>query len=395
MSNGLATHLGPAAREPEMLLHAFRASDVAATKVDWLWPGRIASGKVTLLAGDPGLGKSLLTLDMAARVSRGGRWPEERGQGSEVGGQGSEAECADAACMVDSLGPRPAASAIIFSDEDDASDTIRPRLDAAGADCSRVVIVPSIAGKDENGEYRRAFDLSRDMVTLDRMLDRLPDCRLVVIDPISSYLGSSIENTNTEVRGLLGPLAALAAARNLAVIAVTHLRKKDGATIYRALGSLAFVAASRAAWIVCQDPTDAERKLFLPVKNNLSGCKTGLAYRIESHSLGELDAPIVCWLEEAVSVAADTALCRPARPMGRPDSERTAATNWLERFLAAGPERAADVREAAEGHGFTYGTLRKAFRDLGGESTREEDGGVQRWLWELPTPAGIVSGDHF
>ena len=232
MGTGFATQTGSAGGGPDLGQFLFRASDVPAIKVDWLWPGRIALGKVTLLAGDPGLGKSLLTLDMAARVSRGGKWPGEESSGFGIQGSGGDPEVGEP--TTESRALRPGASAIIFSDEDDVSDTIRPRLDAAGADCGRVFVVPAFSGKDDNGEYRRAFELSRDLARLDGMLARLPDCRLVVIDPISSYLGSSIENTNTEVRSLLGPLAALAAARNLAVVAVTHLRKKDGATIYRA-----------------------------------------------------------------------------------------------------------------------------------------------------------------
>jgi hypothetical protein len=125
------------------------------------------------------------------------------------------------------------------------------------------------------------FELGRDLAQLRQMIDRLENCRLVVIDPISAYLGRAVENANAEVRC---PLAQLAAERRLAVVLVTHLRKEDGAAMYRAIGSLAFVAAARGAWVICQDPHDTRRGLFLPLKNNLASGVGGLAYTIECHS---------------------------------------------------------------------------------------------------------------
>jgi putative DNA primase/helicase len=351
-----------------------RAADITPQRVNWLWPGRVALGKVTLLAGDPGLGKSLLTLDFAARVTRGAIWPGERGEGSECRVQ-------DSTSGAGGQSTREPGSVIVFSAEDDVADTIRPRLEAHGADAHRVMIVPAGAIKGNDGEGRRSFELGRDLELLERMLDRLPDCRLVVIDPISAYLGRAIENTNTEVRSVLDPLAAIAATRNLAVIAVTHLRKKEGATLYRTLGSLAFVAASRAAWLVCRDPADEDRRLFLPLKNNLDGERRGLAFRIESR--GERGDPFVNWEEEEVTLTADTAL-RPPRPLGRPSYEANEACEWLKVFLADGPQPAAELRELAEADGISYATLRRAFRMLDGRATRQENG-ERGWLWKLPT----------
>jgi putative DNA primase/helicase len=349
-----------------------RAADVAPARVDWLWPGRIALGKVTLLAGDPGLGKSLLTIDFAARVTRGAEWPGEGSEGSGFGVQGSDVG-------EDEKIRRAPGTVVVLNLEDDISDTIRPRLDVHEADCRRVLFVQTTGEFDAEGKYMPAFQLERDLHRLEAMLDRIPTCRLVVIDPIMGFLGRAIESSNTEVRGVMDPLAALAKKRNLAVIAVTHLRKKDGATMYRALGSLAFVAASRAAWLVCSDPADEGRRLFLPLKNNLAGERRGLAFRIESR--GPHDAPFVCWEEQEVSITADTAL-RPPRLPGRPNHEGTAVIEWLAELLASGPQPAAAVREAAEAHGFNYGTLRRAFRALEGKAVRQENG-ERGWLWGL------------
>jgi hypothetical protein len=178
----------------------------------------------------------------------------------------------------------------------------------------------------------------------------------------------------------LGPLQTLAAKRNLAVLAVTHLRKEEGAAMYRTMGSMAFIAAARAAWIVCKDKDTPRRRLLLPLKNNLANDTIGLAYTIEPH--GPKGEPVVCWSAEAINTPADIAMERTARPMGRPDNERTEVIAWLTDFLADGPAPAAEVRAAAEAHGFTYGTLRKAFRQRGGVATRIDSG--RSWQWALP-----------
>jgi putative DNA primase/helicase len=348
-------------------IKSVRLADVPATEVAWLWPGRIALGKVTLLAGDPGIGKSLLTLDIASRVSRGESWPDSTLLAPREDRSLAERE---------KYSP---ASVVLLSAEDDVGDTIRPRLEAHSADCSRIHVIRAIAARDAQNSYCRLFDLSRDLEHLEMLLDRLPDCRLIVIDPVSAYLGRCIENTNSEVRGLLGPLVALAAERNLAVLAVTHLRKEDGAAMYRTMGSMAFIAAARAAWIVCKDPNDDRRRLFLPVKNNLANEARGLAYTIEP--LGANGAPVVSWSADAIETSADSAIQRSPRPKGRPNDERLEAAEWLTNFLADGPQPASEVREAAEAHGFAYGTLRKAFRDLGGTASRLE--GATGWRWQL------------
>jgi putative DNA primase/helicase len=344
-----------------------RLSEVVSREVEWLWPGRVALGKLTLLAGDPGLGKSYLTLDMASRVSRGAPWPNEESAATPDG--------------------RQPGSVILLSAEDDLTDTIRPRLDARGADCSKIVAIRAIAGKDSESRYRRAFDLARDLEHLEAELERMKDCRLVVVDPISAYLGRSAENVNAEVRSLLSPLAALAADRNVAVVVVTHLRKGEGTAMHRTMGSMAFVAAARAAWIVCRDPQTPNRRLMLPLKNNLATDVAGLAYSIEPK--GPNGAAIVCWSNEAVTLQADEVFAQPSTGNAR-DGERREVCDWLRTFLAEGPQPAGEVRLAAEAHGFGYATLRRAFRDLNGKAIRTNDGMQVSWIWQLPAAAAVA-----
>jgi len=207
---------GDTATQPEVI----RLADVSPEQVEWLWPGRIAVGKLTVLAGNPGLGKSLATLDIAARVSVGKCWPDNRWEQQPIGG------------------------VVLLSAEDDLGDTIRPRLDAHGADVTRIVALKSIKGADGAGDYNRLFDLSRDLEHLRAAIGTVENCRLIVVDPISAYLGKTDSHKNSDVRGVLSPLADLAAETRVAILAVSHLRKGEGAAIYRTMGSLAFVAAA-------------------------------------------------------------------------------------------------------------------------------------------------------
>ena len=244
--------LSPTPTKPEAIIR--RLTSVAREQLEWLWPGRIPLGKLTLLAGDPGLGKSFVTLDIAARVSRGASWPD-----------------------LALLNQSPA-GVVLFNAEDDLADTIAPRLDKAEADDRNVVAVEGVAMMG----HRRCFSLEQDLPRLAEVVEQNPGTRLVVIDPISAYTGKVDSHNNTEVRGLLAPLAEVAGRYHLAIVAVTHLSKSGGTkAVYRAMGSLAFAAASRAVWAIVKDLNDPQRRLFLPAKLNLAQDPDGMAYRIK------------------------------------------------------------------------------------------------------------------
>jgi hypothetical protein len=284
---------------------------------------------------------------------------------------------------------------LLLTAEDDLADTVLPRLAALGADPKKVVAIPAVPGQPveplpsfflpgSNGRRpiaSRAFELRRDLLRLDQLLRAMPDCRLVIVDPISAYLGDVNEQANSEVRSLMLPLAALAGQHGVAVLAVTHLRKKEGAAIYRAMGSLAFVAAARAAWLVAKDPRSAQRRLLLPIKSNLAPDGTGLAFTIESHAT--TNQPTIHWSADPVDSSAES-IVGNARPRGRPDRERTDAMAWLQSRLATGPAPATDILEEADAHGINKLTLRRAFRALHGEAVKEGFGPFGQWQWRLP-----------
>ncbi|MGH8272804.1 MAG: AAA family ATPase [Gammaproteobacteria bacterium] len=334
-----------------------RLSDIQREALTWLWPGRIPLGKVSMLVGDPGLGKSLVTLGVAATVSRGGRWPI-RGEGEA-----------------------PAGEVVLISGEDDPADTIRPRLEAAAADLNRVHVLDGIADTDERGEpIRRPWTLN-DLPELDRFLTRVSACKLIVIDPVSAYLAGTDSHKNSDIRALLAPLGDLAARHKLAVLAVSHLNKSQGPAIYRTSGSLAFTAAARAVYCVTKDANDAARRILVPIKANLAPDATGLAYRIGTDATG---TPRLEWEPDAFAVDANEALSTvTADPEER--SERTEAAEWLRDVLADGSKRASEIfKEAA--CSFSKRTLQRARNDIGARVQREGFGGGSRWYIPAKAP---------
>lgn len=328
---------------------------IAPVALRWLWPGRVPLGKLSLLIGDPGLGKSLVTLDVAARVTCGKPFPD----GAECG----------------------AGDVILLSAEDDAADTIRPRLDAAGANVTRVQLLRSVrlAARD-GGLVESPFSLERDMDALERALENLPTARLVVIDPISAYLGAADSHVNAQIRGLLSPLAALASRRGVAVIAVSHLRKSRGPAVHRAIASIAFAAAARAVLAVAADPADHGRRLMVPVKQNLSQDSDGLAFRIEETSF----APRLAWESAPVTMPADEIL-GVVQDDGEDRTARAEAEDWLRSELASEPLPAREVKRRAREAGISPRTLDRAKASLRVKAERVGFGASGAWQWSLPT----------
>ncbi len=292
------------------------------------------------------------------------------------------------------------ASVLLLSAEDDLADTIRPRLEALDADCEKILAVNTWCSLSETANptsrrdsatcVARPFALHRDLPRLKNLLDAIPDCRLLIIDPVSAFLGGTSENANADVQSLLTALAALR-DRELAAVVVSHLRKKEGTAIYRTMGSLAFVASARAAWLICKDPADANKRFFLPIKNNLSPDVAGLTYTIESS--GECRTPVIRWSPEPVEVTADILLPTAVRSRGRPDHDRQYAMKWLKETLAEKPLSVWKVRQNADAFGIHHATLRRAFRDLDGEAVRL-GWPTKSWYWRLPeTPAQKYEGE--
>jgi putative DNA primase/helicase len=339
-------------------------ADIQPEKIEWLWPGRIAIGKQTLIGGEPGLGKSQITAALAAAVTTGGEWPCNEGRA-------------------------PRGSVIILSAEDDASDTIRPRLDAASADVSRVHLISAVRQKDGTG--RRSFNLQADLDLLEKAIQRIGDVRLVIIDPVSSYLGKTDSHKNADVRGTLEPLGDMASRLRVAVTSISHFSKGAGQSAVNSfIGSIAFVAAARAAFIVARDPynEDPARRLFVQAKNNLAVDSGGLAFRVEQRLVGkDIVASAIVWESERIARTADEILVSARE--GRDTPERSEAEVFLRDALATGPRPATEVLAEVENAGLSERTVRRALKSVGIKPYRkaESDNGLGksgRWYWSLP-----------
>lgn len=352
----MSTRLDP--HRSDSALEVLCAADYPAEEVSWLWPGRLPIGKVTLLVGDPGTGKSLVALDIAARVSSGAAWPDEPETDEWPG--------------LDK--PYMWSSVLILSAEDGLRDTIRPRLDAAGANPDNVYLLPSVT------------DLRNDLDKIRAAVDKVSNCSLVIIDPINAFMGPGDSHFHTVVRKVIQPLADLAAEKGFAVLAVSHLRKHDGAAIQRAAGSMGFVSAARSVWTVCRDSVQTDRHLFLPLKNNFSANTDGLAYSItsaKSSSPGNT-APTIHWQTDPVMASAVEAMQPEKNSRGPEPAELTLAMDYVQRELLTGPKSAEYMHAGAAGGGFSDRTVRRALVAIGGKTRKERPYGFGSWLWYLP-----------
>jgi putative DNA primase/helicase len=335
------------------------ASEVTIEPIEWLWPGRLAVGKHTCIAGEPGASKSQLTMDIAARISMASEWPCGEGQA-------------------------PQGSTIILSAEDGAADTIAPRLLASGADLGRIHIVTAV----REGKTRRSFNLQLHLLVLEREVERVGGVRLIVIDPVSSYMGKTDSHKNSEVRGVLEPIGEFAERLRVAVLSVTHFSKAGAGAntkaLHRFVGSIAVTGAPRVALAVVED-TQNDRRLLLHAKNNLALPPQGLAYRIQEKIVGDVGravtAPYVVWDREHVAMTANEALAADAT-IGGDSSASAEAENFLRELLAEGPVAAKQIRADVEAAALSWSTIKRAKVRLGIKA--EKVGMDAGWTWSLP-----------
>lgn len=331
---------------PEPIVELTRLSDVQPRAVEWLWKDRFPLGMLSVIAGDPNIGKSTVITDMASRISVGRPWPDSR----DV--------------------PNPAGDVLLCLAEDGIADTVRIRVDNAGGDPSRIHILDGIRYGLET-ETIGPFALDRHMHNLDWILERRPSIRMVAFDPLDAFLGDSTDShRKSEVQLVLSGLSHLAERRGVAIVGVMHLRKQSGdKEMYRVLGSLGFVSAPRSVWMVCRDGKDRLRRTMTCIKLNCCPEPTGLAFSIEG-------AGVIHWESAPVTITSDQAL-EGEKPKSL--SAVDDASDWLLELLALGPVESERVKEAAEQEGLSWASVRRAKTDL--RVIARPNGG--RWHWRL------------
>jgi putative DNA primase/helicase len=342
------------------------ASDIVTRDVEWLWPNRFVANAINLLCGMPDCGKSLLTCAIAGNVTTGRDWPMIGGVRHPCG-RGSVA---------------------FIAAEDSPETTCVPRLKAAGADLSRVHFVEGIIHVDGNGaKVRDSFDIARDVNHLEQMRQQLGDLRLVVIDPLDSYLNAKVDtNVGNKVRAALWPLKDWAESRGVTIIIVHHFNKSvTFNAMDRVSGARSFGALPRSVWAAGRDDATGQTVLA-PVKLNLvaQADKVSIAYTIES-SPARPGVPVVCWSADPVSISATELLG------GRASTKTGDAAAWLRELLTTnGAMPGKDIEAQAQEAGHNPHTLRKAREKLGIQTDPVREGKrIVRWVWRLPDSARV------
>src|SRR5262249_17467786 len=281
-------HEQPVDQDDDLVTTA--VTDLKMSGLDWLWPGRFARGKIGLIAGLPDMGKGQIAAFITAAVTAALELPCNEGSA-------------------------PQGNVIWFNAEDGACDTVMPRLVAAGADIKRVHIVNGVRidGEDKH------FNLVTDLHLLRKAIKRIGNVVLVIIDPVSAYLGvGKVDGRQqTDIRGILTPLKDLTEELHVAVICIAHFNKKEDikSAMLRVSDSLAYVAAARHVYAVVDDPEVKDAKLFVKAKNNLARDTKALRYGIGVKTVGrdeklgvDIDAPFIVWHPQHIEITANEAM---------------------------------------------------------------------------------------
>lgn len=351
---------------PEPASQSICIADLEPQPVEWLWPGYIPAGMITIIDGDPGLGKSYLTCDLAARVSRGLPMPPHGGE-----------------ALTEPAG------VLLCNAEDDPARTIRPRLDALGANVSRVHL-PDLRDGDERP---RPIVLPDDLGPLEAIITR-NQVALVVIDPLMAFLGRAVDaHKDSDIRRVLACMKDVAERTRAAIVIVRHLNKMVSVSdpLARGGGSIGIIGAARSGLMVGRHPDDERLRVLAPTKGNLSAPPPALAFRLDGGNIG--------WIG-AVDLSASDLLGQRSAGRGRPADAVGEAKEWLADYLGNGERLADEVTAAAENHGISARTLRRASQAIGVVRKRPMSVGGH-WAWELsrrdgqkPDPSHSNYGHH-
>lgn len=308
-------------------------SDVEATAVRWLWYPFIAVGKITLLQGDPGDGKSTMMMNLIAELSKGGNTPD----GNPIGM------------------PK---KVIYQCSEDGVSDTIKPRLEKCGADCRNVAFI--------NEDTYSGLTLDDERIR-QAIIEFRP--RLVVIDPIQAYLGSDSDlQIVGRARKLMHRLGMWASVYDCAIVLIGHLNKKEGTKgLYRSLGSIDVVAAARSVLQVERDPENTDIRIVRQIKNSLAPSDGEIRFSITAEAGFE-------WLE--CEVTPD-----PYAEPGMPDFESKSekAAYLIKKLLSEGDMRSREIYMRMSDEGISRRTAENTKKELGIRSYRK----MRQWYWSI------------
>ena len=338
-----------------------KLSDIPVKPQGWIWNGVIPEGHVTLVTGEPGVGKSLFAMDAIARLTQGAR-------GLTIAEQGEPGQV------------------ILFSGEDDVARVVRNRLEAAGAAIPLVNIVVNDTNTTlEKPEFRRCrLDDDGEIESLELYLTLLREtgepCRLIVIDSANGFLDGTGGRDEVKLRGTMAKLTDLANRTGVAILLIaTPSKVEKGKRGSWTPTSPVLAEVARSVWTIVHDPNEPGRRILLPVKTNLCEIPPGIGFTIENQR--------ICWENEWVRQTAEQYVAEANETEQlhhvAAKSELSRATEWLKRRMNSAPVYTSVLKADAAGHDISEKTLMRALILLGGIKGKEKktDG---RWFWRLP-----------
>lgn len=323
---GLAT-LIPLPVDETLGIH--RADQIQEREIEWLWPGYFPAGKMVIIEGDPGDGKSVMSCDLAARFSTGARLPD-----------GSR--CTEGPIEI-----------VMVSAEDDPNDTIKPRLRVAGADLTKIHLITegSIPGQP--------FDLGRDVGALEHFV-REHGVKIVFIDPLMAFMPAGVNtNSDHEVRRALHPLIRMSMRTGCTLVVIRHLTKGRTKAITAGGGSIAFIGAARVGFLVGPHPDDEAKRVLSCVKINVGEKPPTLGYVVKPDRFNPT-LPRVTWDDEPLTVSAQEILDHED-DSGEGKGAKDDAREWLAEELLIAPSGRSwkEIVGAGRVDGHSEATLRR------------------------------------
>lgn len=346
-------------------LQIVNMSNIQAQPINWLWYGWLPLGKMTILAGAGGCGKTNLSLALIATITTGGNFPD-----------GSKCE---------NVG-----KVLIYSTEDDPADTLLPRLMANGADVSKIDI---IAGRINDKGENEPFDPSQDFPKIEQYIKANPDIKLLMIDPIVSAVGGDMNKAN-DVRKSLQPLVDLANEYKFAVLGITHFSKGSAGSTPadRIIGSQAFTALARMAWSAAKREDEGDC-ILVRAKSNNSILEGGVKYQIESETvLDGIETTKTVWLGTIEGTAKE--LLNEAESSEHSGSTVDLAKEFLIDLLSTVEKMPSkEVQSQAKDAGFSPASIRRAQEKLNIKPFKPQ--GEKIWFWSLPKIHRLDEPTHF
>lgn len=340
---GLCEHQQPSIHAPHIVVTAL--ADVEPETISWLWEPYIPYGKITIVEGDPGLGKTYLMLAIAGAITKGYSLPGPEGKVEPPHGQAN--------------------TVIYITAEDGIADTLRPRAGQVDADLTKLFVVRGWTADDT---ALQPFSFAQ-LALLEDVIRDLK-ARLVILDPLQAFLGGDVDMFRAnEVRPLLSHLGQVAEAQRCAIIAIRHWTKViGGKALYRGQGSVDFTAAARSVLALGEAPDDETLRVMAQSKNNIAPIGKSQLFRLTEEGfswcgISDLDANTLTGLQP-----------------NKRQHQRNAASHWLKDYLQSGPHPAAQLIQMAAAAGIPEKTLRRAKEQLG--ILASKDGPT--WYWRLP-----------